>query len=106
MAPTNSFLPSQWDLQPIATRQRGGAAAYLDVYVCHEHGEVGEVRAGAGGVRPIGAQQTAVLRGPVARHGFLGVAPERAIGVEVLLRVLQDKGKTRAVRRRLAEQKD
>lgn len=80
-------------------------AAYLDVHVCHEHCEVGEVRAGAGGVRPIGAQQTAVLRGPVTRHGFLGVAPERAVGVEVLLRVLQEKGKTGAVRRRPAEQK-
>lgn len=41
-------------------------------------------------MRPVGAQQAAVLCGPVARHGFLGVAPERAVGVEVLLRVLRD----------------
>lgn len=57
-------------------RGGGGAAPYLDVHMRHEHGEVGEVCAGASGVRPVGAQQATVQCGPVARHGFLGVAPE------------------------------
>lgn len=88
------------EFAPIEPRQRGGggAAPYLDVHMRHEHGEVGEVRAGAGGVRPVGAQQATVLRGPVARHGFLRVAPERAVGVEVLLGVLRKQNETRAVR--------
>lgn len=55
----------------------------------HEDGEIGEMGAGAGGVGPVGAEQAAVLRGPVAGHGFLGVAPEGAVGVEVLLRLLE-----------------
>lgn len=54
----------------------------------HEHGKVGQVRARARGVRPVGGQQAAVLRGPVAGHGLPGVAPEGAVGVEVLLRLL------------------
>lgn len=54
----------------------------------HEHGKVGQVRARAGGVGPVGGQQAAVLRGPVAGHGLLGVAPEGAVGVEVVLRLL------------------
>lgn len=44
------------------------AVSYLDVHVGHEDGEIGEVGAGAGGVRPVVAQQAAVLRGPVAGH--------------------------------------
>lgn len=51
----------------------------------HEHSEVGEMCAGAGGVRAVCVPQPAVLRGPVARHGALGVAPERAVRVEVRL---------------------
>ena len=54
----------------------------------HEDGEVGQMGAGARGVGPVGAQQAAVLRGPDAGHGSLGVAPERAVGVEVLLGLL------------------
>lgn len=61
---------------------------YLDIHVCHQNSKIGEVGAGAGGVSPVSAQQTAVLRGPVAGHCFLGVAPERTVGVEILLRLL------------------
>ena len=67
------------------TKVRG---TYLDLDVGHEHGEVGEVGAGACGVRAVGGQQAAVLRGPHPRHGALRVAPEGAVGVEVLLRML------------------
>lgn len=45
-------------------------------------------------MRPVGAQQAAVLRGPVTGHGSLGVAPERTVGVEVLLRLLLKEEKT------------
>lgn len=61
---------------------------YLDLHVGHEHGEAGEVCAGAAGVCAVGGQQTTVLRGPESRHGALGVAPERTVGIEVLFRVL------------------
>lgn len=44
--------------------------------------------AGACGVCPVGAEQAAVLRRPVTSHGFLGVTPERTVGVEILLRLL------------------
>lgn len=67
---------------------KGSRATYLDIHVGHEDGEVGEVSAGARGVRPVGAQQAAVLRRPVAAHCFLRVTPERTVGVEVLLRLL------------------
>lgn len=36
----------------------------------------------------IGGQQTTVLRRPESRHGALGVAPERTVGIEVLFRML------------------
>lgn len=68
--------------------QRREEPTYLDVNVGHEDGEIGEMSAGARGVRPVGAQQAAVLRRPVTGHGSLGVAPERTVGVEVLLRLL------------------
>lgn len=54
----------------------------------HQDSEVGEMRAGARGVCPVGSQQATVLRRPVARHRPLGVTPERAVGVEVFLRLL------------------
>lgn len=60
----------------------------------HEDCKIGEVGAGACGVRPVGAQQAAVLRGPVTGHGSLGVAPERTVGVEVLLGLLLKEAKT------------
>lgn len=63
-------------------------AAYLDIDVGHEDGKVGEVGAGARGVGPVGDQQTAVLGGPVTRHGSLRVTPEGAVGVEVFLGLL------------------
>lgn len=63
--------------------------AYLDLHVRHEHGEAGQVRARAAGVRAVGGQEATVLRRPESRHGALGVAPERAVGIEVLLRVLE-----------------
>lgn len=58
---------------------------YWDFTVCHEDGEVGEVVAGAGGVRLIGVQEFAALGGPVAHHTPLRVIPEGAIGVEVVI---------------------
>lgn len=58
---------------------------YLDLHVGHEHRKAGEVRAGAGGVCAVGSQQTTVLRRPDSRHGVFGVAPERTVGIEVLL---------------------
>lgn len=45
--------------------------AYLHIHMGHEHCKIGQVGAGAGGVRPVGAQQAAVLRRPVTIHGFL-----------------------------------
>lgn len=54
----------------------------------HEHGEAGEVSAGAGGVGAIGGQQTTVLRGPESCHGALGVAPEGTVGIKVLFGML------------------
>lgn len=69
-------------------------AAHLDIHVGHEDCKIGEVGAGACGVRPVGAQQAAVLRGPVTGHGSLGVAPERTVGVEVLLGLLLKEEKT------------
>lgn len=69
-------------------RERGGEPPYLDVHMGHEHCEIGQMGAGACGVRPVGAQQAAVLRRPVTGHGPLGVAPEWTVGVEVLLRLL------------------
>lgn len=64
------------------------ALTHLHVHVGHEHGEVGQVGAGAGGVGAVGGQQAAVLHGPVPDHGLPGVAPEGAVGVEVLPRLL------------------
>lgn len=54
----------------------------------HEHCKAGEVCAGAAGVCAIRCQQTTVLRRPESRHGAFGVAPERTVGIEVLLRML------------------
>lgn len=56
----------------------------------HEHCKAGEVGAGAAGVCAIGGEQSAVLRGPESRHGALGVAPKRAVGIEILFWVLQE----------------
>lgn len=53
--------------------------------MCHEDGEVGEVTAGAGGVRFVVVQEFAALGGPVACHTPFGVIPKRAIGIEVVL---------------------
>lgn len=63
-------------------------SSYLDIDMGHEHSKVGQVCAGTGGVRAVGSEETAVLRRPEARHAALGVAPERAVWVEVLLRLL------------------
>lgn len=77
-----------------------GADAYLHLHVGHEHGEAGEVCAGAGGVCAIGGQQATVLRGPESRHGALGVAPERTVGIEVLFRMLRERERGREGRGR------
>lgn len=76
---------------------------YLHVHVSHEHSEVGEVCAGAGGVRSVGSQQPAVLRRPEARHTALRVAPERTVGVEILLRLLKDEEEQTASERKAAK---
>lgn len=62
----------------------------------HEDGKIGQMGARACGVRPVGAEQAAVLHRPVTSHGSLGVAPERAVGVEVLLRLLSESKRTQS----------
>lgn len=52
-----------WDATQSPEEQ--GAAAY-DLSVGHEHGKVGEVAAGTGGVGLVGLHQAAALGGPVA----------------------------------------
>lgn len=61
---------------------------YIHLVVSHKHGEVGEVAAGACGVRAVGVQQPAALRRPLPRHGALRVVPERTIW-RVIVLVLQ-----------------
>ena len=58
---------------------------HVGLVVRHEHGEVGEVAAGAGGVRAVGVQQPAALGRPLPRHGALRVVPEGAVGSVVIL---------------------
>lgn len=53
----------------------------------HEHSEVGEVAAGAGGVCAVGVKEPAALGGPLARHGALRVVPERTVRTEVVLQL-------------------
>lgn len=77
-----------------AANQTKRFGSYLDVDVGHEHSKVGQVCAGAGGVRAVGGEETAVLRRPEARHAASGVAPERAVWVEVLLRLLWARSQT------------
>lgn len=62
----------------------------------HEHGEVGEVAAGAGGVCAVSVQQPAALRRPVASHGALGVVPEGAIWRVKILQLRKGTNKERA----------
>lgn len=85
---TSAFLLQTKSLHKHAGKRTKRFGSYLDVDVGHEHSKVGQVRAGAGGVRAVGSEKTAVLRRPEARHAALGVAPERAVWVEVLLRLL------------------
>ena len=61
--------------------------------VSHEHGEVGEVAAGAGGVCVVGVQQPAALRRPLACHGALGVVPEGAVWSVIILQLCEKKKK-------------
>lgn len=65
---------------------------YIGLVVSHEHGEVGEVAAGAGGVRAVRVQQPAAQRRPLACHGALRVVPEGAIWSVIILH-LQGKKK-------------
>ena len=64
---------------------------HVGLVVRHEHGEVGEVAAGAGGVRAVGVQQPAALRRPLARHGALRVVPEGAVWSVVILHLRERK---------------
>lgn len=85
---TSPFRFQTKSLHKHTGRQTKPWGSYLDVDVGHEHSKVGQVCAGTGGVRAVGTKKTAVLRRPEARHAALGVAPERAVWVEVLLRLL------------------
>lgn len=87
---TLSPQPKQIALLPF---QRRHVKAYLYFHMSHEDRKAGQVGAGAGGVCAIGGQQPAVLRRPESRHGALGVAPERAVGIEILFRMLREGGK-------------
>jgi len=62
---------------------------HIGLAVGHEHGEVGEVAAGAGGVCVVGVQQLAALRRPLARHGALRVVPEGAVGSVVVIHLAE-----------------
>lgn len=60
---------------------------HIGLVVSHEHGKVGEVAAGAGGVCVVGVQQPAALRRPLACHGALGVVPEGAVWSVIILQL-------------------
>lgn len=60
---------------------------HVGLVVGHEHGEVGEVAAGAGGVCAVGLQQPAALRRPLPRHGALRVVPERTVRGVIILQL-------------------
>lgn len=66
---------------------------YIGFMVSHEHGEVGEVAAGARGVCVVGIQQPAALRRPLACHGALRVVPEGAIWSVIILQLRKKKKK-------------
>lgn len=66
---------------------------YIRLVVSHEHGKVGEVAAGAGGVCVVGVQQLAALRRPLACHGALRVVPEGAIWRVKIIQLRQKKNK-------------
>lgn len=59
--------------------------SYQQLSMSHEHRKVSEMTTGAGGVTFIGVDEFAALSGPVSHHGSLGVVPERAVGVIVVL---------------------
>lgn len=67
---------------------------YIGLVVSHEHGEVGEVAAGAGGVCVVRVQQPASQRRPLACHGAFRVVPEGAIWSVIILH-LREKNKTK-----------
>lgn len=64
---------------------------YIGLMVSHEHGKIGEVAAGAGGVCVVSIQQPAALGRPLARHGALGVVPEGAIWRVIILQLQKNK---------------
>lgn len=68
------------------------AFTHVGLVVSHEHGEVGQVAAGAGGVRVVGVQQPAAQRRPLARHGALRVVPEGAIWSVIILQLWEREG--------------
>jgi len=74
--------------------------------VGHEHRKAGEVCAGAAGVCAVGGQQTTVLGRPDSHHGTLGVAPERTVGIEVLLRMLGVEGGGRKAEKEQLRERD
>lgn len=49
-------------------QKTGREPAYLDIHMSHQDSKIGQMGAGACGVRPVGAEQAAVLRGPEAGH--------------------------------------
>lgn len=69
---------------------------HIGLVVSHEHGEVGEVAAGAGGVCAVGVQQPAALRRPVAGHRTLRIVPKGAIWGVIIFQLRNRKNKARA----------
>ena len=70
-------------------------STYIGLVAGHEHRKVGEVAAGAGGVRAVGVQQPAALGRPLARHGALRVVPERTVGTVVVFQLDKKRKKGR-----------
>lgn len=66
---------------------------YIGLVERHQHGEVGEVAAGAGGVRAVCVQQPAAQRGPLARHGALRIVPKGAIWSMIIIQLWRGIGK-------------
>lgn len=63
---------------------------YIGLVERHEHGKVGEVAAGAGGVCAVCVQQPAAQRRPLARHRALRVVPKGAIWSVVIIQLQRE----------------
>lgn len=63
---------------------------YIGLVERHEHSEVGEVAAGAGGVSAVCVQQPAAQRRPLARHRALRIVPKGAIWSMVIIQLWRE----------------